>query len=75
VQLERRTVVTENVSDFVPIADDYDAGGQAHHGLVLVHGREYPRGNPRTIGAMVTALDALLSRFPEDEHTGLREWL
>jgi Domain of unknown function (DUF5615) len=74
-QRERRTVVTENVPDFVPIAKDYDAGGKAHHGLVLVHARKYPRGHPRTIGAMVTALDALASRYPADEPTSMRAWL
>jgi hypothetical protein len=73
-QREGRTVVTENVSDFVHIANDHDAGGQAHHGLVLVHPRKYPRGNPRTVGAMVNPLEAL-SRYPADDPTSLREWL
>lgn len=74
-QGERRTVASENVPDFVPIANDHDARGQAHHGLVLVHQRRYPRGNPRTIGVMVTALDALASRYPADDATSMREWL
>ena len=74
-QSEQRTVVTENVPDFVPIANDYDAAGQAHHGLVLVHARKYTRGKPRTIGAMVAALDALASRHPADDATSMREWL
>jgi predicted nuclease of predicted toxin-antitoxin system len=74
-QRERRAVVTENVPDFVPIANDHDARGASHYGLVLVHPGNYPRGNRRTIGAMVTALDALASRHPDDDPTGLREWL
>ena len=74
-QEERRTVVTENVPDFVPLANDYDARGRAHHGLVLVHPGAYPRGAPRTVGAMVTALAALCAPFPEDEPTGVRLWL
>ncbi len=74
-QRERRTVVTENVSDFLPLAGDHDARGEAHHGLVLVQGRKYPRGNRRTIGAMVTALDALAGRHPADDATNIREWL
>jgi Domain of unknown function (DUF5615) len=74
-QHERRAVVSENVPDFVPIANDHDARGQAHHGLVLVHARSYPRGNPRTIGAMVKALDTLAKRYPANEPTSLREWV
>jgi hypothetical protein len=74
-QTEGRTVVTENVADFVPIANDHDARSKAHHGLVLVHPVRYPRGHPRTIGAMVTALDELASRSPEHDPTGRRDWL
>jgi hypothetical protein len=74
-QREGRAVISGNVPDFVPIAGDHDAVGQAHYGLVLVHPRKYPRGNPRTIGAMVTALDALASRHPADLPTSMREWL
>lgn len=71
-QAERRIVVTENVRDFVPIANDHDARGVAHHGLVLVHPRRYPRGDKRTIGAMVTALDDIALAA---EATSLRHWL
>ena len=74
-QREQRAVVTENVADFVPIANAHDAGGRAHCGLVLVHPRKYPRGNPRTIGAMVIALDALARRYAADRPTSMREWL
>lgn len=74
-QRERRSVVTENVPDFVPTANDHDARGQPHHGLVLVHARRYPRGNPGAIGAMVTALDALVRPHPADDPTSMREWL
>jgi hypothetical protein len=74
-QRERRAVVTENVADFVPITNAQDARGDAHHGLVLVHARKYPRGDRRSIGAMVTALDALASRYPADDPANMREWL
>jgi hypothetical protein len=74
-QRERRAVVTENVSDFVPIANEYDGRGEAHHGVVLVHARNYPRGKQHTIGAMVTALGALAGRHPGEAPTSLREWL
>jgi hypothetical protein len=74
-QSEQRAVVTENVADYVRIANSHDAGAIDHHGLVLVHPARYPRGNPRTIGAMVTALDALARRFSYGEPTSLRTWL
>lgn len=74
-QREQRAVVTENVPDFVPIANEHDAGGQAHYGLVLVHPSKYPRGNPRVIGEMVAAVDALASRYPAGDPTSLRDWL
>src|ERR1700691_2223742 len=56
-QVERRAVVTENVADFCRIADGLDRGGSAHHGLVLVDPSRYRRGDRRTIGRMVRALD------------------
>ncbi|HKG38638.1 MAG TPA: DUF5615 family PIN-like protein [Conexibacter sp.] len=74
-QAERRAVVTENVRDFVPIANDCDARALAHHGLVLVNPGAYPRGNRRTIGAMVTALMALCREVSHEDATSLRHWL
>lgn len=74
-QSERRIVVAENVRDFIPIANDFDARGVAHHGLVLVHPQSYPRGRARTIGAMVTALAQLVAALPDDAPTSLQHWL
>jgi hypothetical protein len=74
-QRERCAVVTENIDDFSRIADSQDHLGEVHHGLVFVNPRSYPRGNPRTIGRMVTALGGLLGRHPMDEPTSLRHWL
>lgn len=74
-QTEGRAVVTENVRDFVPLADDHESRGAAHHGLVFVHPAKHPRGDPRTIGVMVTALDALAARFAAGGPTSLRVWL
>ena len=73
-QQERRAVVTENVADFSMIADVYDQRGQAHHGLVLVPASRYPRGNPRTIGNMVKALDELAGEQIADP-TSPRHWI
>jgi predicted nuclease of predicted toxin-antitoxin system len=74
-QAEQRTVVTENVPDFIAIANDHDLRGKAHHGVVLVHPRRYPRSVERTIGAIVTALDELAQRIPGEQPTSLRHWL
>jgi hypothetical protein len=74
-QTEQRAVVTENLPDFIIVANDYDQRGQAHHGLVLVDPNRYPRKDPRTIGRMVTALDRLLGEHPESTPTSLRHWL
>jgi hypothetical protein len=74
-QGEARAIVTENVRDYVAIANDHDARGDAHHGLVLVHPAKYPRGKARTIGAMVAALDALAPGLASDEATSPRAWL
>jgi hypothetical protein len=74
-QQEQRAVVTENISDFSVIASDHDQRGELHHGLVLVAPSSYPRGNPRTIGLMVTKLNQLLDEHPETTPMGLRLWL
>jgi len=74
-QREQRAVATENIDDFSAIADSHDRNGQTHHGLILLHPRRYPRGNPRTIGRMVTALEQLLGEHPGTAPTSLRRWL
>lgn len=74
-QTEQRAVVTENIADFSAIADEYDRRGQPHHGLVLAAHGSYPRGNPRTIGRMVIALERVLRELPETTPTSLRHWL
>jgi Domain of unknown function (DUF5615) len=74
-QQERRAVVTENIDDFSAIADDYDRRGQPHHGLVFVNPRGWFRGDPRTIGRMVTTLGELLDEHQEESPTSLRRWL
>lgn len=74
-QAEHRVIVTENVPDFVQIVDECDRRGDAHFGVVLVSAAKFPRGVRRTIGRMVTALDALAREFPADEATSRRDWL
>ena len=74
-QAEKRAVVTENVGDFVVLANAYDGRGDAHYGIIFVHARRYQRVRPKTIGAMVTALDALASAVSGEQATSLRHWL
>lgn len=72
---ERRAVVTENVADFSVIATGHDQRGQAHHGLILVPPSSYPRGDPRTLGRVVIALERLLGEQPEMLPISPRHWL
>ena len=74
-QAERRAVATENIVDFVPLADAAEQRGQAHHGLVLVDPAKFSRGNPRTIGRLVRELEKLLADEPSDKARSLRHWL
>ncbi|HEY2767094.1 MAG TPA: DUF5615 family PIN-like protein [Solirubrobacteraceae bacterium] len=74
-QQEQRAVVTENIADFSVIADGYDERARNHHGLVLVPPGSYRRGNPRTVGRIVVALERRLSESPETNATSPRHWL
>ncbi|MGI9094370.1 MAG: DUF5615 family PIN-like protein [Thermoleophilaceae bacterium] len=74
-QDQRRAMVTENLADFISLADGNDHRGRAHHGLVLVDPAKYPRGNARTIGRVVTALDRLLRATHGEEPASVRHWL
>ncbi len=55
-----RALVTENVSDFRRLEADALARGEAHATLVFTSNRQFPRGEPATVGRLVEALDALL---------------
>jgi hypothetical protein len=74
-QTEQRAVLTEDVADLSVIVDGYDLRGQPHFGLILIPSRAYPRARPATIGRMVTALDKLLGKHPDETATSLRCWL
>jgi predicted nuclease of predicted toxin-antitoxin system len=62
---ENKALVTENVQDFRRL----DAGALAHEQprarLIFTTDRQFPRGDPATIGRLVTALDALLAADPD----------
>jgi hypothetical protein len=74
-QEEHVAIVTENVADFCRIADEHDRAGRPHYGLVLVDPAKYPRGNARTIGQLVTALDRLLNERTRERAGSRRDWL
>jgi predicted nuclease of predicted toxin-antitoxin system len=58
---EGRVVFTENVPDFVPLATGALSTGATFPGLLLTSNTTWPRGNPRTLGRVVRALDAFLA--------------
>ena len=74
-QTSHRSVVTENVRDFMALATEHAAAGEGHHGLVLLDARTYPRGVPQTIGRMVTALGALLEQRRGEAADSFVHWL
>ena len=57
----RRAIVTYNIPDFRPLADQYLARGQDHFGLIFVSERTIPQ---RDIGALLRALEAALRIHP-----------
>jgi hypothetical protein len=57
--------VTENVQDFRRIEANALARAQPVARLVFTTDRQFPRGDPATLGRLVTALDALLVAQPD----------
>lgn len=55
-----RAVVTRNIRDFAALDEKLRAEGSSHGGLILVSAKTFPE-NRHAIGALVTALDRLLS--------------
>lgn len=76
-QTERRTVVTENVTDFLDVVAAYQGEGWPHWGVVFTSNRAFPRHRPgRAIRLFVAALDAYLAAHPDtDEATSAIHWL
>jgi hypothetical protein len=64
-QREERALVTENVRDYRPLEIGVLADGSHHAGLVYTSNRQFPRGDPATLGQFVRALDALLREGPD----------
>jgi len=59
-----RVLVTENIQDFRRIEAGALAGAQPTARLVFTTDRQFARGDPATVGRLITALDALLAAGP-----------
>ncbi|MGD0981048.1 MAG: DUF5615 family PIN-like protein [Solirubrobacteraceae bacterium] len=59
-----RALVTENVRDFRRIEALALAQGEPTAQLILTTNRQFPRGDPATVGRLVLALDTLLATAP-----------
>jgi len=59
---EERVLVTENVPDFRRLEADALARGEMSAVLIFTSNRQFPRGEPGTVGRLVVALDGVLSR-------------
>lgn len=60
---EARALVIENVPDFRRLEADALASGRPTPVLVFTTKRQFPRGEPATIGRFVLALDSLLTEL------------
>jgi hypothetical protein len=75
-QDDERTVVTDNVADFLQLVADFEQAELAHHGVVICSSRQFDRADPRTVGRMVGALEALLrSDAAAETPFNRRHWL
>lgn len=71
----RRTLLTNNVGDFMAIARNWAVRGQQHPGLVFTSDAGLPRTHA-TIGRYVKLLDVLLREHPKpDEFVDRIHWL
>jgi predicted nuclease of predicted toxin-antitoxin system len=68
---EGRAIVTENVSDFRPLAEAQLAAGGNHAGVVFTTEKRWSRRDP---GGLINALDALL-KASVDQPLDAELWL
>lgn len=57
-----RAIITENVVDFLTLHADCLQTGGRHSGIILASNAAYPRARASTLGAVVVALDRLLTQ-------------
>jgi hypothetical protein len=75
IRAEHSALLTENVSDFMPIVQELAVRGEDHWGVVFSSPVSMPRGTG-TIGAFVSALNQLLvQRSAEDGLLNQVWWL
>jgi hypothetical protein len=70
-----RSVVTENVRDYLPLDRQSHARAEAHWGLVLTTNQSFPRHHDRFIGALTKALGARLAAHPGESAVSAIYWL
>jgi predicted nuclease of predicted toxin-antitoxin system len=63
---EERAIMTNNVKDFVPLANRAAVNGEDHFGLVLTSDKRMPR-RLDAIGLVVEAVDEFLGRYQAKE--------
>ncbi len=61
---EKQAIVTENVPDFRRLEAEALASAAPTPGLIFTTNRQFPRGDPATVGRLVLALDSLLADRP-----------
>ena len=62
---EDRTLMTENIRDFRRLETVAFAHAQTSTRLIFTTDRQFPCGDPATIGRLLTALEALLAAEPD----------
>ncbi len=70
---ERRAILTEDAADFLPLVRAAVVRGTDHFGIVLTSPRQFPR-TVRSIGRLVSALDAFLTARPSDDALRGQTW-
>ena len=70
-----RTIVTENVKDFLPLDAESHARPQPHWGLALKTNQAFPRHRDRCIGAMARALGHFVDEQPARSPVSAIHWL
>jgi hypothetical protein len=63
---EQRTLLTNNVGDFMAIARNWAVSGQQHAGLIFTSDASLPRTHA-AVGRYVELLDALLHEYPDPD--------
>lgn len=71
----QRSIVTENVKDYLPLDAQSHAQAEAHWGLVLTTNQSFPRHRDRFVGALTRALRALLAAHPDGAAVSAIYWL